>query len=169
MKNKTKMTKDTVPRDFTLALALTDALPVLFFGGSTFIAARLLGSIPFVIGAALCFLAGAAKVAWKLTVAIKKKNVRFLFLQMRIIMPPGFILMLISLFVKMKTLGATVFIQALTSFPSVIFFIAEAAGILLMSVFAFALDSADARSNRIEQMTNTAAQAAFFTGLLFLL
>ena len=34
MSNKPKMTKDTIPENFTLSLAFVDALPVLFFGGS---------------------------------------------------------------------------------------------------------------------------------------
>lgn len=36
MSDKVKMTKDIVPEDFTLSLAIVDALPVLFFGGSVF-------------------------------------------------------------------------------------------------------------------------------------
>ena len=47
---------------FTLSLALADALPVLFFG----VAAAMLGvkvrSAVFLVGAALCLLAGAGKV-----------------------------------------------------------------------------------------------------------
>ncbi len=34
MSNKPKMTKYTIPENFTLSLALVDSLPVLFFGGS---------------------------------------------------------------------------------------------------------------------------------------
>ena len=42
-------------------------------------------------------------------------------------------------------------------------------GMVLMGVFAAKLDSADVRSNWIEQLTNTIAQASIFTGILFLL
>ncbi len=91
MRNKPKMTKDTIPENFTLSLALVDALPVLIFGGSMILTGLLFGSPLFLIGAALCFWAGAAK-----------------------------------------------------------------------------LDPADVRSNWIEQLTNAAAQAAIFTGILFL-
>ncbi len=42
-------------------------------------------------------------------------------------------------------------------------------GMVLMGVFAAKLDSADVRSNWIEQLTNAAAQAAIFAGILFLL
>ena len=91
MSNKPKMTKDTIPENFTLSLAIVDALPVLFFGGSMILIGLLFGSPLFLIGAALCFWAGAAK-----------------------------------------------------------------------------LDSADVRSNWIEQLTNAIAQAAIFVGILLL-
>ena len=55
MSNKPKMTKDTIPGNFTLSFALVDALPVLFFGGSIFLIGILFGSPLFLIGAALCF------------------------------------------------------------------------------------------------------------------
>ena len=69
------MTKDTVPENFTLSLALVDALPVLFFGGSMILIGLLFKSVLFMIGALLCFWAGAAKVVWKVIVVTKKKNV----------------------------------------------------------------------------------------------
>ena len=53
MSNKPKMTKDTIPENFTLSLALVDALPVLFFGGSMILIGLLFGSPLFMIGAAL--------------------------------------------------------------------------------------------------------------------
>ena len=169
MGKKEKTVKTAVPEDFTLALALTDALPVLFFAGSMFIGGKLLGSIPFFIGGALCFWAGAAKVLWKIIVVTKKKNVRFLFLQMRAVMPVGFVLICIALVIKINAIGAESVLEALTSLPSLIFFITGIVGLALMSAFAFLSDASDARSNWIEQLTNTAAQAAFFAGLLFLL
>ena len=74
MSNKPKMTKDTIPEDFTLSLAFVDALPVLFFGGSMILTGLLFGNPMFLIGAALCFWAGAAKVVWKIIVVTKKKT-----------------------------------------------------------------------------------------------
>ena len=41
-------------------------------------------------------------------------------------------------------------------------FAAGLLGMVLMTVFAFILDSADPRANWIEQLTNGVAQAAFF-------
>ena len=40
--------------------------------------------------------------------------------------------------------------------------------LIAMGIFASKLDSSDLRSNWIEQLTNTFAQAAFFFGILLL-
>ena len=87
---------------------------------------------------------------------------------MRILMPAGFLLMLTSLFANADKLSLHAIRQAVTSFPSVIFFAAGLLGMVLMTIFAFVLDSADPRANWIEQLTNGVAQAAFFIGLLLL-
>ena len=168
MSDKPKITKDTVPEDFTLSLALVDALPVLFFGGSMILTALLFKSRLFLTGALLCFWAGAAKVLWKIVVVKKKKNIWWLFLQMRIVMPIGFALMLLSVILNRKAIRFAAVLTAVTSFPSVIFFSLGILGMVLMGVFASRLDSSDLRSNWIEQLTNTAAQAAIFAGILLL-
>lgn len=90
-------------------------------------------------------------------------------MQMRIVMPVGFLLMLISLLLKLKAIKLPVILSAVTSMPSVVFFAIGIAGMVLMGVFAAKLDSSDVRSNWIEQLTNTAAQAAIFVGILFLM
>ena len=166
--SKPKMTKDTLPEDFTLGLAIVDALPVLLFGGSIILVGLRFGSILFLIGAALCFWAGAAKVLWKIIVAARKKNIWWLFLQMRIAMPIGFALMLFAVILNLKAISLTAVLAAIISMPSVIFFAVGVLGMALMGIFAAKLDSADVRSNWIEQLTNTAAQAAFFVGILLL-
>ena len=168
MNNKPKMTKDTVPEDFTLPLAAVDALPVLFFGGSMLLIGLFFRSVLFLIGALLCFWAGAAKVLWKIIVVTKKKNVWWLFLQMRIVMPVGFALMLLAVVLRRKTIHLPAVFAAVMSLPSVAFFALGVAGMVLMGVFAARLDSSDLRSNWIEQLTNTAAQAAIFVGILLL-
>ena len=168
MSDKPKITKDTVPEDFTLSLALVDALPVLFFGGSMILTALLFKSRLFLTGALLCFWAGAAKVLWKIVVVKKKKNIWWLFLQMRIVMPIGFALMLLSVILNRKAIRFAAVLTAVTSFPSVIFFALGILGMVLMGVFASRLDFSDLRSNWIEQLTNTAAQAAIFAGILLL-
>ena len=165
---KPKMTKDTIPGGFTLSLALTDALPVLFFGGSMILLGLLFASPLFLIGAALCLWAGAAKVLWKIIVVTKKKNIWWMFLQMRIAMPAGFALMLFAVILNLAAIRLSAVCSAIISFPSVLFFAVGLTGMILMGVFAAKLDPADARSNWIEQLTNAAAQAAVFAGILFL-
>ena len=168
MSNKPKMTKDTIPESFTLPLALVDALPVLFFGGSMILIGLLFGNPLFLTGAALCFWAGAVKVLWKIIVVTKKKNIWWMFLQMRIVMPLGFLLMLLAVILNRNAIDLHAVLAAVISFPSVIFFAAGVIGMVLMGVFASKLDSADVRSNWIEQLTNGIAQAAIFTGILLL-
>ena len=168
MSNKPKMTKDTIPENFTFSLALVDALPVLFFGGSMILIGLLFGSPLFLIGAALCFWAGAAKVLWKIIVVTKKKNVWWMFLQMRIVMPVGFMLMILAVILNRNAINLSAVFTAVISLPSVIFFAVGVIGMALMGVFASKLDSADVRSNWIEQLTNAVAQAAIFVGILLL-
>lgn len=168
MSNKPKMTKEIVPDDFTLSLAAVDTLPVLFFGASVILIGLMFKNILFLIGAVLCFWAGAAKVVWKIIVAAKKKNIWWLFMQMRIVMPIGFVLILLAVILGRKTINLPVAFSAVVSMPSVIFFIIGITGMTLMGVFAAKLDSSDLRSNWIEQLTNAAAQASVFTGVLIL-
>lgn len=162
------MTRETIPEGFTLTLALVDALPVLFFCASMMVIGRLFSSLLFLIGAMLCFIAGAAKVLWKVIVVLKRKNIWFLFLQMRILMPIGFCLMLISLIVKRSEISLAGIGSAFMSMPSLIFFVIGILGMVLMMVFAVKLDSSDVKANWLEQLTNGIAQAAFFVGLLLL-
>lgn len=160
-----KIGKDTVPEGFTMGLALTDALPVLFFGGSMVLVAKLLTSPLFFTGALLCLYAGAAKVLWKIIAAAKKKNVWWLFLQMRYVMPAGMLLMAAGLVLNGGGKGGAFFAAALR-FPATLFFALGISGMVLMTVFAFTLDSADPKANAKEQLTNGIAQACFFAGLL---
>lgn len=163
---KQKMTKDTVPEGFTLGLAIVDAIPVLFFGMSMALAGVLLDSGLFLAGAALCLFAGIAKVLWKIIVVLKKKNIWWMFLQMRVLMPVGLVLMIVGA-VTAKADLSPVLAQAMR-FPAAPCFVMGFIGMALMTVFAFRLDSSDAKSNWIEQITNGAAQFAFFLGLLLL-
>lgn len=168
MSKKQKMTKDMVPDDFSFSLALVDAFPVLFFGASMIVIGMRFSSRLFLTGALLCLASGAGKVLWKMIVALKKKNIWLLFIQMRILMPIGFALMMLSLIVNAGKISLESLTSAICSVPSVFFFGIGLAGMILMMVFAIKLDSSDARANWIEQLTNGIAQAAIFVGLLLL-
>lgn len=160
------MTRNTIPEGFTLSLALVDALPVLFFGGNMILAGILLHSALFLVGAGLCFFAGAAKVIWKIIVVLQRKNIWWLFLQMRILMPIGMVLMIAGAATGRANADLSHFLRAAVSFPAAPFFAAGFLGMALMLFFAFRLDSSNVRANWIEQLTNGIAQAAFFIGLL---
>lgn len=161
--SKNKMTKDVIPTDFTLGLAAVDAIPVLFFGASMIVAALLFKSVLFLIGALLCLFAGACKVIWKIIVVLKRQNIWWLFLQVRILMPIGLVLMIIGGILNRSNLSGIG-----VGVASIVLFVLGLVGMVLMGVFGFALDSSNVRSNWIEQITNGVAQIAFFVGLLLL-
>ena len=165
---KSKMTKDVVPEGFTMKLALIDAIPVLFFGASMVVISVLFKSGLFLFGALLCLFAGAAKVLWKIIVVLRKKNVWWLFMQMRILMPVGMVIMIVAAVLCRNSVDFSYFLTEAVSLPSAGFFIAGIVGMVMMTVFAFRLDSSDAKSNWIEQLTNGAAQMCFFIGLLLM-
>ena len=103
MNIQNKINKNTVPNDFTITLALIDFMPVLFFFGIYIILSMMLKSNLFFIGAILSFIFGFIKVIWKIIVVIKKKNIWILFLQMRIVMPLGFLISLIGFIIYFNT------------------------------------------------------------------
>lgn len=169
MSKRNTFDRNTVPEDFTLALVLVDAIPVLFFGASTVVLSLLFGSRLFLLGALLCLFAGACKVFWKLIVVWKRKNIWLLFIQMRRVMPLGFLLMLLSVFLNRESVSFAGIRSGFLSFPSVIFFGIGILGMILMGIFGAVLDSGDVKANWIEQCTNGLAQTSIFVGLLLLI
>ena len=152
---------------FTLSLALVDALPVLFFGAAAAILGVKLQSAVFIVGAALCLLAGAGKVAWKLLLALRGKDVAILGAQLRYVMPAGFLLMMIGGFFAEGEILRTL-VQAAVRLPSAAFFALTIVGMIAMIVCAKRFDRFDVRANWIEQGINAAAQACALIGVLLL-
>ena len=152
---------------FNLSLALVAALPVLFFG----VAAAMLGvklqSAVFIVGAALCLLAGAGKVVWKLLLALRGKDVAFLGVQLRYVMPTGFLLMMLGAFLAERGTLRTL-LHAAARLPSAAFFALTIVGMIAMVVCARKFDRFDVRANWIEQGINAAAQACALIGVLLL-
>jgi len=169
MSSKQKMTKDIVPENFTLSLTIIDAIPVIFFGATMLLIGRIFPNYIFLTGAVLCLFAGLCKVLWKVIVVLKKKNIWWMFLQMRILMPLGFLMMLFSVYRKRGDISYRMVIYKVLSFPSVIFFVIGFLGMVLMMVFAFTLDGSKVKSNWIEQITNGIAQIFIFLGVLTIL
>lgn len=163
------MNKNTIPENFTLPLVLVDTIPVIFFTVNMILLGQMFESPLFILGSLLCFLGGAGKVLWKLIVVLKKKNIWFLFVQLRILMPVGFLMILLSLVMGRAHLSVPAFVSGFLSMPSFIFFLLGIFGMILMIIFAKKLDSSDVKSNWIEQFTNGLSQICIFIGLLFLL
>lgn len=165
-KTRNKITKDTVPEGFGVALALTDLIPVVFFGLSAVRVGDLFDSALFTFGAAVCLASGVVKVLWKLIAAVKQKNIWPMFVQMRIFMPIGFALMIAALIAGRAKLSGEAILAGLTGFPACIFFALGVLGMLFMIYCAARMDSSDPKTNRLEQTVNGAAQLCFFVGLL---
>ena len=166
MSRKNKITRDTIPEGFGVPLALTDMIPVVFFGLSAVKLGSMLHSGLFIAGALICLVSGVVKVLWKLIAAVSGKNIWPMFVQMRIAMPIGFLLLPAALIAERANLRGEAILAGLLGFPACAFFGAGALGMILMMIFAFALDSSDVRSNWLEQSVNGAAQICFFVGLL---
>ncbi len=168
MSKKERFDKNLVPEGFTIGMALVDFLPVIFFG-LTAVLVGILAKQPLIyIGAAVCFVSGLLKVLWKFIVVIKKKNVWPLFMQMRICMPLGFLLVTIGLIISIAS-GAAATLAPVFKLPSLIFMLIGFVGMGLMIFFAVKLDPADPTSNWIEQLTNSVAQCCFFIAFLILM
>jgi hypothetical protein len=166
--NKPQPSRAEIPEGFTPAMALTDAVPVLLFCGSTALISAKIPSALFRIGAVLCVAAGAGKVLWKLLIAFARRNVPALSRQLRFLMPAGFALMLAGAVSVRQSFSAAGLWNAAASFPQAAFFLAGLAGIAAMAVFAFGKSRTDAQANWVEQIVNAAAQACIFVGILLL-
>lgn len=162
------MNKDTVPDNFSMGMVLMDALPVVFFGVGTIMIGIRTYMVLFLIGAAMCLAGGLIKVLWKAIVVIRKRNIWPMFVQMRISMPLGFVLMLASLVAYREQIDYGKLWMLIIGLPQVILFGICAIMMLVMIVCAIRLDSSKARSNWIEQAVNTVAQLSFMLGVILL-
>ena len=153
---------------FTVSLALVDAIPVLSFGISMVIIASRFDSPTFIIGAVLSVLAGCCKVAWKLVLGIAQKDLRWLnkpFLPMQI---TGFGFIIGSLIGGWRKISWAGVLEAVFSFPSILFF---AAWITLMGFMGWyrkhKFRNEDAKSNWTAQIINAIGQTCLLLGILF--
>ncbi len=153
---------------FTLGLALVDAIPVLSFGISMVIIASRFDSPLFLIGASLSVLAGCCKVCWKLVLGIWKKDLRWLnkpFVPMQV---TGFGFILGSLLTSLGKISWGGVLSAVTSLPSLAFFLAWIGLMCFMGWYRknkFKND--DAHSNWTAQIINAVGQTCLLLGILF--
>ncbi len=164
---KEGITKDTVPEGFTYGMALVDALPVIFFGGTTAIIYSVFASPLFLGAGILATVSGLIKVLWKAIVVKDKKNIWPMFVQMRIFMPLGYALMFASMAVDHKKVSFKSMGKAIASFPAGLLIGLGFAGMGGMGYCASKLDSSDPKSNWIEQGINSGAQLALMVGSYF--
>ena len=160
------MNKNIVPDNFTMSMVIVDSFPVIFFSGTAILVGVLLKNPVFIIGAIISALSGILKVLWKLIVVKKKKNVWPLFIQMRIAMPIGFVLMIAGVIISRRTIHLLDVFKYVTGFPLVIFFGIGLASMVAMMVLAITLDSSKAKNNWIEQLVNGIGQFSIFIGVL---
>lgn len=145
-------------QNFTVSLALFDALSVLFFCVAMFLIASHFHNLFFFIGIIFFILAGCGKVLWKILVALKGWDIQLLNKQLRIFMPLGFFLVIIGLINGRNSIHFTNLLHQIMTYPSCLFFGITVIGMICMSLFAFTLDGTKAKANWIEQITNAIAQ-----------
>ena len=153
------------PDNFTLQLALVDAIPVLEFGAGMLAIASKFKSALFAAGACCSTLAGCGKVLWKIILAVKKRNVLWLNRQFRYLMSSGFVLMLLSLIANRKRIHPGRILKRILHFPAAVFFGLSACGMCAMGIMGVKLDKNRARDNWIEQITNLIAQGLLLIGI----
>ena len=154
--------KQEPPKGFTPALALVDALPVLFFGISMLLAARRLQSGLFAVGAAVITLAGCGKVLWKLLLAVWKKNVPWL---NRYFVPYQIAGSCLALAAILLSLGRIDW-AGLVRFPRVIFWLLWLAGMGVMGWYRKHKFDNSLAANWTAQLINTATQGALLIAML---
>lgn len=155
--------------DFSIGMALFDAVPVILFSIAVFMIAVHFRNVIFIAGSLFCICGGLGKVIWKIIIAASGKDIVPLNRQMRVVMPIGFLGMILGAVTGMSRQSWTALGSKIVSFPAVIFFAVTLIGMSMMGVFAKKLDSTKVRSNWIEQITNAVAQACFLAGVLLCL
>ena len=153
---------------FTLGLALVDAIPVLAFAGSMAIVAARFDSPLFMLGAGLSILAGCCKVAWKLILGIRKKDVRWLNKPFVPMQATGFLLMLVSFVLGFKKISWGGVASGIFGIPSILFFAAWIGLMFFMGWYRknkFKND--DAHANWTAQIINAVGQTCLLLGILF--
>ena len=138
--------------NFTLPLALTDLVPVLFFRSGGEVLSMLLDSPLFSAGSNICTAAGLCKVGWKVMLAVKGRNEEILNSAFQALMPAGFAVMTAGVLRHPKR-AAGIFAR-LMGFPQCLWLAAGIAGISAMEVMAKKLDFSRARNNWLAGMPN---------------
>ena len=122
--------------NFTIKLALVDAIPVIFFLLNTLCIQTIFKSYLFCLGVFICVLLGCCKVLWKILIALKKKNRMILSKQMRFLIPLGFFMILLSFYIDRKLIDFNI-ILSIVRVPYVYgLFIFGFIGLIIMMILA---------------------------------
>ena len=150
--------------EYTMGLALVDLMPVLMFLMSGLIMWNMYGSPLLLAGVLACFTGGLCKAVWKIIVVKAKKDISGLTRAFHILMPAGFVLMILSVPAGGKAAFSGLW-KAVTMMPASVLFAASFLLMCLMGYLGSHMDSS-ARSNWIEELVNTLAQLAFLAGVI---
>ena len=153
--------------DYTLGLALFDAVPVFLFLLSGLVIYALSGSVLVLAGAVTAFAGGLCKVIWKIRIVRRGTDSTGLTKAFHILLPLGLGLMAAAAVAAAVNGKGGDLVRAVTMMPAALFFAAGLAGACLMGWLGGRLDNS-ARSNWIEEIINTAWQAAFLIGVVLL-
>lgn len=151
-------------KEYTMGLALLDMVPVFLFLASGLIMFSMYGSMLLLAGVLACFTGGLCKAIWKMIVVVSKKDLSGLTRMFRILMPAGFVLMILSVPAGGKPAISGLW-RSVSMMPASILFIAGFALMCLMGYLGSHLDNS-ARSNWIEELVNTLAQLAVLAGVI---
>ena len=153
--------------DYTLGLAIFDAVPVLIFLLSGLVIYALSGSPLVLAGAVIAFAGGMCKVIWKIRIVQRGADSAGLTRAFHIMLPLGLGLMTVAAVVAVARGKGGELIHAVTLMPASLFFALGLAGSCLMGLLGKRLDDS-ARSNWIEELINTAWQSAILIGVVIL-
>lgn len=158
---------------FSLPLAVVDAVPVLLFLVSCSILGSSFHSPLFLLGAVLCFLAGSAKVIWKILLAVKGKDYPVL---NRFFLPAilsGFVLLVLGIVLAIhENQIPSAYLLHLTRVPVLISLGAAIlillALIVLRIVFRKEAWNTSEKLNWAGEILNVVFQAAILTALILI-
>lgn len=151
-------------KEYTMGLALLDMMPVLLFLMSGLIIYSMYDNLLLLAGVLACFTGGLCKAAWKLIIVAGKKDIPGLTRAFHILMPAGFLLMILSVPAGGRA-ALSGFLRSITMMPAAVLFAAAFALMCLMGYLGSHMDDS-AKANRIEELVNTLAQLVFLIGVI---
>lgn len=151
---------------FTVTMALMDAVPVLCFGISMILTALRFGSPLFIAGAAVSTLAGCGKVAWKLILGLKQRNVVWLNRYFVPTQAAGFLMMLVSFGLGFRRIRWGSVLAAVTGFPAAVFFLLWLCGMGTMGWYRKNRFDNSPKANWTAQSINCVTQLSLLLALI---